>query len=177
VRVRDHLALATAGAALASPWIGRRAIGLWAGAVLIDADHYLWFCVRRRSVSPVAAVRHFNRADAPQHAGTRVLHSPAALVAAFALSLGRAGPLAVAAGMGLHVALDAHHEARMRAARARALERDGHACRRCGVRGAGVGTHLRRQPWLLPSYRPEHHVSLCGPCHERAHARAEGGVA
>jgi hypothetical protein len=177
VRVRDHLVLSTAGAAAASPWLGRRAIGLWAGGVLIDADHYLWFCLRHRRLSPAAAVRLFNEAHAPQHAGTRVLHTRGALLAAFALSLGRAGPLAVAAGMGLHVALDAQHEARMNRARARALERDGRACRGCGARGNRVGTHLARQPRLLPSYGPENLVSLCAACHERAHAEPGAAAA
>ena len=61
MRVRDHVLISTAGAALAAPFIGRRALGLWAGSVLIDADHYAWFCFRQRRVSPRAAARFFNR--------------------------------------------------------------------------------------------------------------------
>jgi hypothetical protein len=173
MRVRDHLALGAVGAALVSPWTPRGAIRLWVGLVLIDADHYLWFCVRERRVSPVAAVRFFHRPHAPQHAGTRVLHRPGALLAAFALALARPRVRALAAGMALHVALDVYHEGRMSRARAAALRRDDLSCRRCGARGSVVGTHLERQPWLLPDYGSENLVSLCGPCHEQAHL---GGV-
>jgi hypothetical protein len=171
MRVRDHVAIGTAAAALVSPWAKTDAIGLWAGSVLIDADHYLWFCVRHGRVNPVAAVRFFHEPHAPQHRRTRVLHSPTALLAAFALALPRPRLLALAVGMGLHVGLDAYHDRRMAAARLSALERDDLTCRGCGARGRGVGTHLGRQPWLMPAYGPENLVSLCGACHERAHAR------
>jgi hypothetical protein len=174
MRVRDHLAVSTAGAALLSPWARSRALGFWAGGVLIDADHYLWFCVRHRRLGPAAAVRFFHQAHAPQHSATRVLHHPVAPLGACVLALRRPGLLAVAAGVALHLALDAHHEARMNRARVAVLRRDDYSCRDCRARGPEVGTHLERQPWLLPSYRAENLVSLCGPCHERAHARAGG---
>lgn len=174
MRVRDHLALGSAGAAVASPWAGASAAGLLAGSVLIDVDHYLWFCLHRRDLSPSAAMRFFDQPQAPQHAGTRVLHSPGALLAASALAVARPRLRALAVGMTVHVALDAYHERRMNEARARALERDGYACRRCGVGGQAVGTHLERQPRLLPDYGTENLVALCGPCHELAHAGAGG---
>jgi hypothetical protein len=154
------------------PWVGRRAVHLWAGSVLVDADHYLWFCVRQRRWSPLAAIRFFNEARASQHSATRVLHSPAALLGVFVLGVRRRELLPVALGMGLHVALDMHHEARMDEARAATLERDDFSCQACGTR-ADVGTHLRRQPWLLPSYATQNLISLCGPCHETAHKRGE----
>lgn len=138
--------------------------------MLIDVDHYLWFCVRHRRLSPAAAVRCFQRAHAPRDAATRVFHSPLAVLAACLLALRRPRWLGAASGMALHVVLDAVHEARMDAARQVALQRDESSCRGCGARGPEVGTHLERQPWLLPSYRPENLVSLCGSCHERAHA-------
>jgi hypothetical protein len=169
MRVRDHIALSTAGAALLRPWLGRGAAAFWAGGVLVDVDHYAWFCLRQRRSSPRAALRFFNEAHPPQHAATRVLHAPAALLAVLALGLRRRWLLPVAAGMALHVALDARHDARMAEARDAALARDGFACQRCGTR-AHVGTHLRRQPWLLPAYRAQDLVSLCTPCHVRAHA-------
>jgi hypothetical protein len=171
MRVRDHVLVSTAGAAVLAPWSRSGAIGLWTGGVLIDVDHYAWFCVRRRRLNPLAAVRFFHQPRAPQHSGTRVLHSPVALLAACLVALARPRLLAVVIGMALHVALDANHEARMGAARKAALERDGSSCRGCGVRGPAVETHVSHQPWLLPAYDPENLTSLCGPCHEAAHAR------
>jgi hypothetical protein len=175
MRVRDHLALGTAGAALVIPWNPAAAAGLWAGSVLIDADHYLWFSLRNRRLSPLAAMRFFEQPNASRHAGSRVLHSPGALLVASALAVARPRMLAVAVGMGVHVALDAFHEARLDRARAVALRRDGSSCQGCGTRGPRVGTHLARQPWLLPDYGPENLISLCGPCHERAHAGVGAG--
>jgi hypothetical protein len=174
MRVRDHVALSTAGAALLSPLLGRRVVGLWAGSVLIDADHYLWYCLRRDRRSPVAAIRFFNGADPPQHRATRALHSPVAIGAALLLSRRRPRLLGVAVGMAVHIALDVGHEARMERARAAALERDDFACQACGAREQRVGTHLMRQPWLLPSYEVRNLTSLCGGCHEAAHAGALG---
>jgi hypothetical protein len=175
VRVRDHIVLSTAGAALLRPWLGRDVLGLWAGSVLIDVDHYGWFCLRQRRWNPLAAARFFNRPSAPRHSATRVLHSPVAMVAALLLGTCRRALLPVALGMGLHVALDIHHDARMDAARAAALERDGFSCQACGTRAAHVGTHLQRQPWLLPSFKTENLTSLCDSCHEAAHAVRAGG--
>jgi len=174
VRVRDHIVLSAAGAALLRPWVRRGVLGLVAGGVLIDADHYAWFCLRHHRLNPVAAVRFFNDAHPPQHPGTRALHTPVALLAAFAAGLHRPRLLPVALGMGLHVALDTYHEARMGKARTAALERDDFSCRACGRRAPEIGTHILRQPWLLPSYRTQNLVSLCRPCHEATHTRRIG---
>ena len=170
MRVRDHIALSTTGAALVHPWLRNDALGVWAGSVLIDVDHYLWFCVRKRSCSLIAAVRFFNQAHSPQHAGTRAFHSPAAPLLLLLFGVRRRALSWVAVGMLLHIALDVQHELRMDRARAAALERDAFTCQMCGVRGPDVGTHVRTQPWLLPSYEAENIVALCDPCHEAAHA-------
>jgi hypothetical protein len=176
VRVRDHIVLSAAGAALAGPWAGRDALGVWAGGVLIDADHYVWFCARRHRANPVSAAAFFNGARPPQHRATRVLHSPAVLLAVLLAGARRPRLLPVALGMGLHVALDAQHVARMNRARAIALQRDGYSCRACGTRAADVTAHVWRQPWLLPSYQEQNLVTLCHRCHEAAHAPAGGGA-
>ena len=175
MRVRDHIAFSTATAAIARPWLGRDAIWLWAGGVLIDADHYAWFCLSQRRVNPRSAVQFFNGAHAPQHPATRALHDPRVLLGAVLLGPWHRCLMPLAIGMSLHVALDRRHEARLDRARALALKRDDHACRACGTR-AFVGTHLWRQPWLLPSYRVDGLVSLCGPCHELAHEGSTGEV-
>jgi hypothetical protein len=170
VRVRDHVVLSAAAAALLRPWAGRPALGLLAGGVLIDADHYAWFCLRRRSLNPLAAVRYFNEAHPAQRRGTRALHSPIAVLAVLAAGLRRRQLLPVALGMGLHVALDADHRTRMSRAQVSALKRDDFCCQACGSRAPHIHTHLRHQPWLLPSYAVQNLISLCPPCHEAAHA-------
>lgn len=170
MRVRDHIALSTTGAALLQPWLQQGAIGLWAGSVLIDVDHYLWLGLRQRRWNPRGAVRFFNEASPPQHAATHLLHSPVVPLGLLVLGTRRRELIPVALGMVLHIALDLRHDARMDAARSVALERDAFTCQVCGTQAPEVGTHLRRQPWLLPSYRAQDLVSLCGPCHEAAHA-------
>jgi hypothetical protein len=170
VRVRDHIALSTAGATLLVPWARRDGLAFWAGGVLIDADHYLWFCVRERSLSPRAAVAFFNRPGAPQHRATHLLHSRPALLSVLLLGLRRHRLLPLALGMSVHVAADAAHEARMSEAREQALKRDRFACQTCGATGSAVGTHVMRQPLLMPSYETQNVISLCDPCHELAHA-------
>jgi hypothetical protein len=174
MRVRDHLVLSAAGAALLSPWASGSAVGLVAGGVLIDADHYAWYCLRQRRLNPVAAVRFFNEAGPPQHPATRALHSPLALLAVALAGVHQRRLLPVAVGMGLHVALDAHHRARMGKARVAALMRDGFTCQACGSQARPVDAHIGRQPWLLPSYAAGNLISLCRPCHEAAHLGARG---
>jgi hypothetical protein len=174
MRVRDHIAVSTAGVALLRPWLRRGAIGLWAGGVLIDIDHYLWFCARQRRCNPLAAMRFFHEAHPPQHSATRVLHTPVAPLAVFLMSRHRRALAPVALGMALHLALDLRHELRMEEARAAAIARDDFSCQACGTRAPHVGTHLRRQPWLLPSYDAQNLVSLCAPCHVAAHAHERG---
>jgi hypothetical protein len=170
MRVRDHIAVSTTSAALVHPRRRSDALGLWAGGVLIDVDHYVWFCAREHSCNPLAAVRFFNEARPPQHAGTRAFHRPAAPVLLLLLGVRHRALSWVAFGMLLHIALDLQHERRMDRARAAALERDAFTCQTCGVRGQDLGTHIRSQPWLLPSYEVENVVTLCDPCHEAAHA-------
>lgn len=171
MRVRDHIAVSTIGAALLQPWLRADAVGLWAGSVLVDADHYLWFSLRQRRWNPAAAMQFFNEAQPPQHGATRVLHNPLAPLALLAAGIRHPRLVPVALGMAMHLALDVHHETRMDDARRVALARDAFSCQACGGQEADVGTHLRRQPWLLPSYKVQNLIALCGPCHETAHAR------
>jgi len=169
MRVRDHVAIATGAAAVSRRWLGRDAALLWAGAVLIDSDHYVAFLLRERRVNPVGAVRFYNQALVPEHRAARAFHTRSAVLTVLCLGARSRAFAALAFGMGLHVMLDSVHEARMNRARAEALERDRRTCQECGSSEANVGTHLARQPWLLPSYEPDNVVSLCDPCHVLAH--------
>jgi hypothetical protein len=171
MRIRDHVALSTAGALVLRRWAGRGIAEAWAASILVDVDHYLWFSVRTRTVNPLSAVRYFNGPHPDNHPSTRILHSPIALYAAILLGARRRGTLKFALGMAAHVALDLYHEARVATARDAALRRDGFACQGCGARGPYIETHLQQQPLLLPSYRERNFVSLCPRCHEVAHAR------
>jgi hypothetical protein len=177
MRVRDHVAVSTAGAALLSPWLGRGVLSPWASSILIDADHYLWFCLRQRRLNPVAAVRFFNEVDPPRHPATRLLHSPMVLLLMLVLGARRRGALPVALGMALHVATDMRHEARMEQARAAALHRDDFTCQACGARGTRIVAHVRQQPWVLPSYGTQNLITLCRTCHEAAHAHGRRSIA
>lgn len=170
MRVRDHVALSTATAAVLYPRLGSSVLGAWAASILIDVDHYLWFVVRNRRVNPLEAVRTFNGAESTEHSQTRLLHHPAVLVTLLLLSWRRRAVLLPVLGMTYHVGLDTYHRTRTAAARSAALGRDRLTCQVCGAKDVDVVPHLWRQPRLLPSYRVEHIVTLCGACHEVAHA-------
>ncbi len=174
MRVRDHVMISAVSAGLGVPVVGWSALGLLAGGVLIDADHYAWYCLTQRRLSPVAAVRFFGQADPPAHQATRVLHSPWVLLAT-SLATRRWRSLApVAAGMCLHVALDGLYESRMARARSAALIRDAFRCQGCGARTPDVRAHVWRQPTLLPSFAVACLESLCRTCHNAAHGRERG---
>jgi len=89
MRVRDHIAISGAAALLSRRWLGRNALLLWSGAVLIDSDHYLALCLQEGRVSPAEAVRFYNRADAAQPRAARAFHSPLAVLGGLGLG-GRA---------------------------------------------------------------------------------------
>lgn len=144
-------------------------LAAWAASIFIDVDHYLWFAVRNRRLDPVAAVRSFNSAQAPQNAETRLLHHPVFLLGLAAASTFAPVLRMPLLGMGFHVGLDTYHRARTRDAQAAARARDGSTCRVCGSR-VDVIVHLWRQPRLLPSYRVDNFVCLCTRCHEVAHS-------
>jgi hypothetical protein len=172
MRVRDHVLLATAGAAVLYPRLRRGILVSWLASIFIDTDHYLWFCWRRRSLDPVAAIQEFNEAHPPHGADTRYFHGPAVLLLLPLVVRWRVAALMLL-GVIFHLSLDIFHEVRLADARAAALRRDRFTCQACGVRGPEVETHLWSQPRLLPSYRVEYLVSLCETCHEAAHG---GGI-
>lgn len=171
MRVGDHTLLSMAGAVLLYPRLRRKVLVPLAASVLIDVDHYLYYCAHERSLDPRKAVRFFNQTQPPQHSGTRALHHPAVLLLLFLLSTRFRWIGLLLLGMGFHVGLDVYHGTRMRAARRSALRRDENTCQHCGARTPDVVAHQFYQPRVLPSYRPDYLISLCGACHELAHAR------
>lgn len=172
MRVRDHVVISTAGAALLSPWLGSKVLPAWAASILIDVDHYAWFAIRRRRIDLMDAVRYFNGSNPATHRATRVLHSPLVLLAILVVAFRRPKHvLPVFLGMALHAALDYGHDAQMSRARAAAVTRTESRCERCGTPAQPVGTHLWRQPPLLPSYDPRNLLVLCAACHRNEHAR------
>jgi hypothetical protein len=175
MRVRDHVALASGVAALLYPRLRASVAVPWASSIFIDVDHYLWFLARHRSLDPVAAVRLYNDADAPQHGATRPFHHPAALSLMLLVSTRQRAVALPLMGVAFHVGLDVYHRARTAEAKAAALARDRFTCQVCGAQTADVVGHVWRQPRILPSYRLEHFVTVCGRCHAAAHAR--GAVA
>lgn len=171
MRVRDHVALSTAGAAVLVPLLGWQVVPAWAASILIDIDHYLWFVARRRQLSPLAAIRLFNQPEAPGHWATRSLHHPAALLA---VGMGatrhrRLRPLAL--GIGFHLALDTYHRRRLRVGSEDTLRRAGHTCERCGHQGVDVKAHEQQPRLPLSSHPAGEFIALCPTCHRAAHQR------
>jgi hypothetical protein len=152
------------------PLFGRRVAGAWAASILMDVDHYAWFAVNERSLNPVEAFGYFDEANPPQHQATRILHSPVALAAVFALGAWNRRLMPIAIGMAAHAGLDVYHRARVQRSKRINLRREGYLCRNCGEQGPHVVAHLAWQPRLLPSYRPENFIALCPGCHDAAHA-------
>lgn len=177
MRVRDHVALSVAAAALVYPRLRRATVVPLAASILIDVDHFAWFSVRTRRLDPGAAVRFFNSAEPASHAPTRVLHHPAVLLGLYLVSRRRPAAALPLLGMAFHVALDRYHRVRTRLARTAALSRDRLACQACGALRSDAVAHLWRQPRLLPSYRLDHFVTLCPDCHALAHASGARAVA
>lgn len=176
MRVRDHVALSTAAAALLYPKLRSRILPAWATSILIDVDHYLWYALRNRTVNPVTAVRHFNSADAPEHSETRLLHHPLVLLALGAVSVFVPAVRMPLVGMTFHVGLDTYHRARVTEARAAARLRDENRCQVCGAT-EGTLVHLWRQPSLLPTYDVDDFVTVCNRCHEVAHSNRREAIA
>jgi len=68
MRVRDHIAISGAAALLSRRWLGRNALLLWSGAVLIDSDHYLTL---REPDRVTAAIETFLTASSPSTSSGR----------------------------------------------------------------------------------------------------------
>src|SRR5262249_2220308 len=125
----------------------------WAVCILLDVDHYLWFCVHERTLSLKKAVRFFNQAQPPQHAGTRALTHPRTWPLFGGLSAPWRPPGFPLVVFLSNLSLNIYPKIRLPRPRRKALRRDDFTCQRCGAQGADVIAHQWRQPPLLPSYR------------------------
>lgn len=173
MRVRDHVFLSSLGAVALYPRLREAVVVPWAASILLDGDHYAWFCLHERRLSPMEAMRFFDQAQPPHHLSTRRLHSVDTLLALLLLGSRWRSARLLLLGVLYHVVLDVLHDGRISAARRKALKRDRYVCQWCGCRDGTVVAHLWRQPVLLPSYRMEHFVSLCQTCHEAAHTKRD----
>lgn len=169
MRIRDHVILSSLGALALYPRLNKKVLVPWATSILLDGDHYVWFCIHERRLNPWEAMRFFGQAQPPHHRNTRRLHSIDVLLTLLALGYPWRGARLLLLGALFHVVLDVLHETRMSDARRNALRRDHYVCQWCGTQDGTIVAHLWRQPALLPSYRMEHFVSLCQACHEAAH--------
>jgi hypothetical protein len=113
-----HAAYGAVASLLAAPWLRQRALALWAGSVVIDVDHYLWYAVNLHDLSLPNAYRYFRRVrdgETVRDGDARPLHGP--------INLGWMALLAwrwpafrpVFYGIALHSLLDAYAEHRLNA--------------------------------------------------------------
>lgn len=173
--VQDHLKLSAAMAVAALPWLREDVWIPLASSVLLDADHYVWHAVSRRTLSVRAATRFFGQADPPQLTRSRLLHHPLALSgAAVAAATSRSRRVRlVVAGLLFHVALDLVHAVQMESLKRHLAAERRDACPACGRPGQALQlhtVHVAGNP--LDRYNPRHFVVLCPPCHRKAHGES-----
>lgn len=111
-----HAAYGAAAALLLAPWLRRRSLGLLAGSVLIDVDHYAWFVLHRHDVRLRSAYRYFlmvRRGEQKLRGDARPLHGPinVAWMALLAWRWPAVRPIFL--GVVLHSVLDAFAEGRL----------------------------------------------------------------
>ena len=99
-----------------APWLRRQSVAVWAGSVLIDVDHYLWYVVQQRDLSLRRAYRYFVAAkngESGRGGDARPLHGPinVAWMALLAWRWPAFRPVFV--GVLLHSLLDAYAERRL----------------------------------------------------------------
>lgn len=171
MRLRAHLiAGALVGLALYPRSPGRAALTAL-GGVALDVDHALLYATRSGDWSPVGAVRYDRRRHGrfrpgdtrPRYGSLRsAAHRPLlSLPLAWLLALAFPALRPLAAGLTLHLALDApiqHYDRRVwRRARGR--------CERCGLAGVPLGVYYVRPPAAGGSpWRLDNREVRCAGC-------------
>lgn len=157
-----HLTLTTVVALPLAPLLGWQAAAFWTAAILVDADHYLWYIRRYRRWNPVAAYRQFRRTQ-PTRAEVRPIFHRwgfASVLAVGALGFRPLRPVLV--GVLFHHLLDDRGRLFVKL-------RGGWRCGDCGRWTWRLEVHeaARTAPGR-PAYR-RRRVALCHACHIRAH--------
>lgn len=177
MRVREHVQLSAAAALIAAPWLRQEVAIPFAASILIDVDHYAWHVVTHHTFSMRAAMKYFGRADPPQLARMRLLHSPVVLGIMLVLALRTRSRFLglILVGLLFHVSLDALHVTQMSHLKKTLSEQAQFRCKACGKEYAILQLHtvyVARN--ILDRYNPRHFVVLCPVCHERAHGTVQG---
>jgi hypothetical protein len=111
-----HAAFGAAAALLLAPCLRQRSLGLLAGSVLIDVDHYAWYVFHRRDVSLRRAYRFFRMVRTGEEklkGDARPLHGPVNIAWMALLAWRWPAVRSIFLGVVLHALLDAYAERRL----------------------------------------------------------------
>jgi membrane-bound metal-dependent hydrolase YbcI (DUF457 family) len=119
---KQHAAYGAAAALALAPLLREQSVALWAGSVLLDVDHYLWYVAHEGDLSLPRAYRYFLdrrngviRAPPGWGKGSRPLHGPVPVGLLGLLAWRWPRLRAVFLGVALHSLLDAYAEHRLNA--------------------------------------------------------------
>ncbi len=119
---KQHAAWGAAAALALAPLLRGRSITLWASSVLFDSDHYVWYALNKRDLSPVRAYRYFiglRNGEIKHDKGwwhdARPLHGPYTVAVLGLLALRWRTLRPVFLGVLFHSLLDAYAEHRLNA--------------------------------------------------------------
>jgi hypothetical protein len=113
-----HAAYGAAAALALAPLLRWRSLGLLAGSVLIDVDHYAWYAVHRGDFSLRRAYRYFLKARGGERrleGDARPLHGPINVAWMALLAWHWPAFRSIFLGILLHSLLDAYSERRLNA--------------------------------------------------------------
>lgn len=174
MRLQEHVKLSALAAAAAWPWLKKDVWIPFTASILIDADHYLWHAVTRRTLSVRAAARYYRQANLPRLPEMRLLHQPPVLgFLLFLAAYTRSRLLSlILAGLLFHVSLDRFHNTRLQTLRHTLNEQAGYICPSCGTEAELELHTIRRPRTLLERYSARNFIVLCPACHRAVHQKA-----
>jgi hypothetical protein len=179
MRLEEHLALSTAAALVALPWLKEEIWLPYAASILIDVDHYVAYAMTQHRLDPRAALRYLKRPLPGRRRLPKPFHHPLLLLLLTGLALcTRSRRLwLLLAGMLFHISLDAFNNGEVRRIqRSLQQEANGH-CPQCGQPCHWLELHaVAPTRTLLTRYRRTRYVVLCPACHHAAHGRSTAQV-